>query len=74
MSERTVGTCGNCGGAVTVPTVFMSVVPPVPCCKRCGAVPKQVHGPVVEMEPRRDRVSIEVSPYDVSRGRVTWRR
>lgn len=48
--KHTVGTCGNCGGAVTVPMVFHSVIPPTPRCEACGAHPKQGHGPVIEME------------------------
>jgi hypothetical protein len=52
MNDRTVGTCSICGGRVTVPTVYMSVKPPRPCCESCGARAKQDFGPVVEMEPR----------------------
>jgi len=61
MSERTVGTCGNCGGAVTVLTAFLSVVPPVPRCRKCGSVPRQAHGPTIEMAPApRDRGPLDL--------------
>lgn len=53
MSDRVVGTCSLCGGAVTVPSVFWSIVPPIPTCSRCGATPSQPHGPVIEMQPSR---------------------
>ena len=48
--EKEVGTCGNCGGRVMLPTIWHSVVPPVPTCSSCGARAKQ-RGPVIEMEP-----------------------
>lgn len=51
-SKRTIGTCSLCGGPVTVPTIWWSVVPPIPHCERCGAVPKQAFGPVIDMERR----------------------
>lgn len=51
-----VGTCSICGGAVTVPTVWSSVVPPVPSCTACGAVKKQSYGPVVDMVPRAGNI------------------
>jgi hypothetical protein len=38
-----------------VPTFWWSVVPPTPSCRRCGAVPREAHGPVIEMEPRGTR-------------------
>lgn len=45
-----IGTCSCCGGRVSVPTVFMSVVPPVPTCESCGAT-QAAHGPVIQMQP-----------------------
>lgn len=50
-----IGTCSICGGAVTVPTVWAGVVPPVPSCTACGATKKQSYGPVIEMDPARPR-------------------
>lgn len=52
-NTTTVGTCSLCGGAVTVPTIVGSVVPPTPTCSQCGAVPKEPHGPTIPMQPRR---------------------
>ncbi len=51
--NRTIGTCSNCGGRVVVPTVWMSVVPPVPHCEKCGSSAAQPHGGVIEMEPKK---------------------
>ena len=48
--HTTIGTCSNCGGEVTIPSVYHSVVPPKPTCQRCGAVARP-HGPVIDMEP-----------------------
>ena len=50
---KTHGTCNQCGGRVTTPRAYMSVVPPIPTCERCGATKKQPHGAVIEMEPRK---------------------
>lgn len=47
--KQTVGTCGVCGGEVTVPTVYWSVIPPKPTCEQCGAVISA--GPVLPMRP-----------------------
>lgn len=45
-----VGTCGSCGGRVTVPTAWWGIYPPRPTCESCGALAAE-HGPVIEMEP-----------------------
>ena len=58
INDHVVGTCGNCGGAVTVPRAFLSVIAPVPRCERCHATPKRVFGPTLPMNPaplREDR-------------------
>lgn len=53
---RVVGKCGICGGRVTVPTVFWSVVPPKPTCESCGAVVDETAFlPTLPMRPRRRR-------------------
>lgn len=49
--NRTIGTCSLCGGAVTVPSVWMGVIPPVPTCSGCGARAAEAHGPVIPMKP-----------------------
>lgn len=49
--ERTVGTCSECGGRVTLPDSYMSVIPPVPTCQKCGARKKQPFGAVIQMDP-----------------------
>lgn len=45
--DKILGSCSQCGGDVTVPESYMSVVPPVPTCKSCGATVKR---PVIETE------------------------
>ena len=47
----TVGTCNQCGGAVTVPQIYHSVCPPVPTCCVCGARALTAHGPTIPMSP-----------------------
>lgn len=46
----TLGTCGRCGGRVSVPDLWYGVNAPTPTCEGCGAVPKNAYGPVIPME------------------------
>jgi len=56
MNRKTIGKCSICGGAVTVPTVTWSVIPPRPQCEKCGAYASKAAGlPTVPMEPMRIR-------------------
>ena len=48
---RTIGTCSICRGPVQVPNMM---VDPIPCCKNCGATPKNPFGPVMEMVKQGD--------------------
>jgi hypothetical protein len=50
FGRNCIGTCSICGGRVSVPAAWMSVVPPVPTCESCGAVEAE-HGPVIQMKP-----------------------
>lgn len=51
MSDQTVGTCSECGGRVTVPTVWYGIDPPTPTCSSCGAMPADpAYGPVISMK------------------------
>lgn len=50
MSTTPVGTCSLCGGRVSLPTFYHSVVPPVPQCDSCGAIAAS-HGPIIPMRP-----------------------
>lgn len=47
---NTVGTCGRCGGAVQVPSIWGGLVPPVPVCAQCGAKAQNPYGPVIPMQ------------------------
>jgi hypothetical protein len=52
------GTCGKCGGLISIPNPWFSVTPAMPTCESCGAHPKQKFGPTIEMEDstgKRDR-------------------
>lgn len=51
MGLQIIGTCGLCGGRVTVPDVWMGIYPPVPTCESCGAVAQQPQLPVIPMQP-----------------------
>jgi hypothetical protein len=57
IDDIVVGTCGNCGGPVCIPRVWMSVIKPIPTCERCGSQPQDSFGPTLPMKPapvRRD--------------------
>jgi hypothetical protein len=61
MTVKVIGTCGNCGGPVCVPTFWYGIYPPTPSCTQCNAVPKHAHGPVIPMEkPSRPKQYGEV--------------
>jgi len=47
----TIGTCSECGGRVTIPRIWMSVIPAIPSCEHCGAIPAEPHGPIIKMKP-----------------------
>jgi hypothetical protein len=51
MSVVRIGTCGNCGGPVEIPEVWMCIYPPTPTCRQCGATPKEAFGKRMEMNP-----------------------
>jgi len=68
INETVVGTCGLCGGPVTVPRTFHSIVLPTPTCKNCGAT-KRAHGPVLDMEPPRSQACPHGQVMDRSRPR-----
>lgn len=50
MTIQVIGRCGNCGGRVTVPSVWLGIYPPVPTCESCGATAKP-SGPTIDMNP-----------------------
>lgn len=49
--KTVVGTCGICGGPVSVPGVWSGIIPPTPTCRDCGATAVPNHGPVMPMKP-----------------------
>lgn len=55
MNVVQIGTCGNCGGPVEVPQVWMGIYPPTPRCRSCGATPKEAFGKRMEMNPSPKR-------------------
>jgi hypothetical protein len=65
---QTLGTCSICGGPVTVPIVFHSIVPPVPRCESCGAHAAPKTWPVVPMVP----AGTPMAP--VGDFTITWQR
>jgi hypothetical protein len=52
-SKTTIGTCGLCAGPVSVPNVWMGIIPPQPACESCGATAAPNHGPTLPMNPPR---------------------
>jgi hypothetical protein len=66
--NTTVGTCGNCGGPVQVPTAWYGVNEPTPTCAHCGATAKRNYGPTLPMDaakpalPWRDQQKWDIYP------------
>lgn len=48
--KRQVGICSLCGGSVSVPAAWLSVVPAMPTCDVCGATKCKSQSPVIPME------------------------
>ena len=48
------GTCSNCGGCVTTPTMWGGPTPPVPRCEKCGATMRNPYGATLPMNPPQD--------------------
>jgi len=73
MNKQTIGRCSNCGGAVTLPVYFHSVVTPQPECEDCGAVAK-ARGPVIDMGPPRNSKiqSVQVASLLTTGEKVRW--
>jgi len=61
--RRIVGKCSQCGGVVSVPTIYHSVKPPTPSCERCGAVADQTANlPVI---PTRGGRKVDDKAWDL---------
>lgn len=66
MNKRCVGKCGNCGGRVIVPTVWMGVNPPIPRCEKCGSSVDQTAGlPTLPMQPKPTKRRVLVTKWSV---------
>ena len=53
MTQKVVGSCSICGGAVCVPTIWHGVYPPTPQCIACNAVASPpMSRPVIPMQPQ----------------------
>lgn len=53
-----IGTCSICGGPVCVPTVWGSICQPIPQCFRCSAIKNDNYGPIIDMKPVQQCVSV----------------
>lgn len=82
-NQQTIGTCSICGGAVTVPSVWLGILPPTPTCSRCGAHAAQNFGPVIPMvpiQPWRDSTALPwwtnppttTSPWPTADRNIWW--
>lgn len=66
MQITIVGTCGNCGGMVTIPTVWYGTITPLPTCQSCHATARI--GPVLPMNPAPPQLThSSESPYEPAR-------
>lgn len=62
------GTCGNCGGAVVTPRVWMGLQRPTPTCESCGARAAPAYGPRMEMMPSEPDLRSVTLPARIARG------
>lgn len=53
-----IGTCGKCGGAVGVPSIWFGVDSPTPTCRNCGRTPKNAFGLTL---PMREPACIDIA-------------
>lgn len=54
LNRRPIGKCSQCGGVVSIPTIWWSVSRPVAQCESCGAVLDETWNlPVVPTRPLR---------------------
>lgn len=59
---QVIGTCGACGGRVSVPAVWSGMYPPTPQCQSCGRETANRYGPVIPMESAPKRQPFEAIP------------
>ena len=52
MTKQVVGRCSQCGGEVTVPSIWHGVEAPKASCSRCHAIQSNQHLPIIPMEKR----------------------
>ena len=71
INSQTIGTCGNCGGPVTVPMIWHGVNNPTPRCERCYATPRESFGPTIPMNPAPSRTAYSVPGSLFSSARQT---
>ena len=55
MTVCIVGTCGNCGGPVEIPEIWMGIYPPTPKCRSCGSIPQNAFGSRLPMQRKPKR-------------------
>jgi hypothetical protein len=60
----TIGTCGNCGGRVSVLREWSGTQPQAPSCEVCGLRAKPYYGPTIEMERPNQHARALSGPFD----------
>lgn len=68
-----IGTCGDCGGPVTVPKIWSGVIPPTPQCAQCGAYAAKSYGPTIPMQDSEYRVCVFCGSEGHRSYACTWR-
>lgn len=63
IGHAPIGTCSICGGPVCVPQMWHSIQQPIPACARCGAIQACTFGPVIEMQPLKQCVSVWTTDF-----------
>lgn len=69
MSNHVIGTCGNCGGPVSLPVAWYGTQRATPTCENCGAKAKVAHGPTLPMgQPANEHVAEILAAIARARG------
>jgi len=71
--DRTMGTCSQCGGRVTVPEAWYGTRPPIPACENCGARMEKPWGPIITTTPRVIPTRPEEGSFAMGVDWMDWR-
>lgn len=54
FNRTIIGTCSLCSGPVAIANSWLSLIPPLPSCLKCGATAQANYGPTIPMQPKQE--------------------